>query len=402
MPRPYSLPATLALVLAVAPMSAAQEIPDEIPREFDSARAGFDASDVDTGTEVIDQLSHDLTTLAINTPIWLANHLPATMPQSGLGAGINLEGDEGGFAIGLVPLRLGLFNKFNSVGKGTELLNFEDVVPSNLPWLQLGVTGGVSFGHGVELGFDVHGIPRQIFESGDAATAKVQLLGAAASLRWRINDPKHVLPAFIVGVGGSLYLGDLQLGAGYSDTFSITETVDTPAGPQDVTVNGTYSFTGSPLMKWSLFQVAPEVRLAWKMGPIRPYVGASLGWTYGEVTGGARLSAEVTIDNMETEYGTQEINETVLHEERNDVYSTAPAKFTVRPHVGVDIMLAILAISLQLDLAVMNNDPASTDLSGAAQDYDPNAEGGLLFNEASKQSQSDSALVATLALRLNF
>ena len=207
------------------------------------------------------------------------------------------------------------------------------------------------------------------------------------------------MPAFILGVGGSYYLGDMQLGAGYSDDYTITETVDTPAGPQDVVVKGTYSFSGSPLMRWQLFQVAPEVRLAWKFGPIRPYVGASLGFTYGEVIGGARLSAKVTVDEIN---GEAVDLDPLLHEERNDIYSTTPAKFTVRPHIGLDIMIAIVALSIQLDLAVMNNDPASTDLESAAGNYDPNAEGGLLFNEASKKSQTDTALVTTVALRFNF
>ncbi|MDA1267241.1 MAG: hypothetical protein O2816_19340 [Planctomycetota bacterium] len=365
----------------------------------EAARGEFDSSQVDASAEIIEQLSHDLTTLAINTPIWLANHLPATMAQSSLGAGISLEGDGKGFAFGIVPLRLGLFNKFNQVGKGTELLDFENVMPANLPWLQLGVTAGFALGHGFEVGLDVQGIPRQIFDVGTGASAKVQLISAAASLRWRINDPRGLLPAFILGVGGSYYLGDMQLGAGYSDDYTITETVDTPAGPQDVVVKGTYSFSGSPLMRWQLFQVAPEVRLAWKFGPIRPYVGASLGFTYGEVIGGARLSAKVTVDEIN---GEAVDLDPLLHEERNDIYSTTPAKFTVRPHIGLDIMIAIVALSIQLDLAVMNNDPASTDLESAAGNYDPNAEGGLLFNEASKKSQTDTALVTTVALRFNF
>lgn len=343
---------------------------------------------------VLEQMASDISVLAVNTPIWLAQHLPATMPQSGLGAGIDLEGGGSGFSLGIVPLRLGLFNQFSQVGRGTEMLDFESLMPGNLPWIQFGVAAGFALGKGFELGFDVHGVPRSLFEAGDTVSAKVQLISASTAIRWRLNDSKYGLPAVILGVGGSFYLGDLEIGAGYSDTYTLTE--DTPIGPQDI--KGTYSFSGAPLMKWSLFQVAPEVRLAWKLAILRPYVGLGLGMTWGEVSGGAKLEAEITVD----EVAGQPQEDKRVYTERSTLYTTAPARYTFRPHVGMDLVLGIVAITAQLDLAVMSQDKVSGDVGGAAENFDPDAEGGLLYNEASKESQTASALVGTLALRLQF
>ena len=81
---------------------------------------------------------------------------------------------------------------------------------------------------------------------------------------------------------------------------------------------------------------------------------------------------------------------------------TAPARFTVRPHAGVDIDLGALAIALQVDMAILNNEQLSTDVdTKVLSDFDPNEKGGI-FGDASKKSQTSAAVVVSLAIRVVF
>ena len=90
-----------------------------------------DALKAELRTQLEAQAPQDLITelsaIPVNTPIWLSEHLPAMMAQGGMGAGIDM-GDF--FAVGVIPARIGLFNKFQDVAKGATLLGFEDKLRS--------------------------------------------------------------------------------------------------------------------------------------------------------------------------------------------------------------------------------------------------------------------------------
>ncbi len=337
--------------------------------------------------DILDRLTNDVTALTVNTPIWLAQHLPSMMAQSGLGAGIDLQDDTQGFSFGVVPLRVGLMNQFNQVGRGTDLLNLEEALPGNFPWPQFGITTGIGFGHGFELGLDVHFLP-DLDIAGEDISVSVGLVQVAGQFRFRINEAKGALPAFIIGVGGSYYGGHMEVGAGFESPY----TVETDQG----TVEGTYTFSGAPRMAWSLYAFTPELRVAWKWGPLRPFTGVGLVIADGSVTGGTRLRATATIDRVAGEEVDQD---PVVFEDRTNHYETPPARFTIRPHVGLDLVMGPVALTAQLDLAVMSQDEISADLGDAPGSFDP-GQGGLLYNQASKSSQSAAALVGTVALRL--
>ncbi|MCB9728164.1 MAG: hypothetical protein H6746_06765 [Deltaproteobacteria bacterium] len=343
--------------------------------------------------EVLARIRNDVTALSVNTPIWLAQHLPATMAETGLGGGITIGDEAGGVSIGLMPVRIGVFNQFSQVGRGTTLIGFEDALPGNLPWLQFGASVGVGLSHGVELGVDVQFIPKMDVGFGNSVRLETTMISLAGALRWRVNHAHGAVPALVIGVGGSYYGGKIAMGAGYSSDYSLT--TQTTAGP--ATIEGTYEFSGAPQASWALYQLSPEVRLAWKLGPVHPYLGFGLGFTWGDVTGGARLKARATVDRVNG----QAVNEPdVLYEEAGDLYSTEPARYLLRPHIGIDFVIGPFAITTQVALAVTNQDKLGGDLGEAASTFNPGADGGFLYNDASKSSQTSAALVATLGLRL--
>ena len=345
--------------------------------------------------EVLDTLASDLGALSVNTPIWLARHLPAMMGQSGMGAGIDLAGDGGGgFSLGIIALHMGLMNQFNEVGKGTQLLGMEASLPANLPWPQFGLTAGLGLG-GIELGADVRFIPETDLALGELISTTVGLISVSGSVRWRINEPAGPLPALVIGVSGGFHQGTMKIGAGFKSAYAVPATVP---GVGTGTVEGFYEFSGSPVMEWDLYQVAPEVRLGWEVGPIRPFIGLGAGFTFGEITGGAELTATVTVEKV----AEQTVSEDpLIHKDTTAYYTTPPAMFTMRPYVGVDIVLGIVAITAQLDLAIMTQDGLGTDLTGAAESFMP-SDGDILYNEAAKESTTSAALVTTVAARIQF
>ncbi len=345
---------------------------------------------------IIDQLSRDLGALSVNTPIWLSTHLPAMMGQSGMGAGIDLTNDGGGgFTLGLIGLHMGVMNQFDQVGKGTDMLGLEDQLPNNIPWPQFGATLGIGVGGGFELGADVRFIPETDLAMGKLISTTVGLVSASGSMRWRIVDPQGPMPAIVIGVSGGYHSGTMKIGAGFKSAYAVPATV--PGGGTG-TVEGVYEFSGSPTMRWDLFQVSPEVRLGWEFGPFRPYLGVGAGFSFGEVTGGAELTATVTVDKVN---GNDVDEDPLIHEDSTSYYSTPPAMFTLRPYVGVDLVLGIVAITAQAELAIMTQDGIGTDLTGAAESFIP-SDGDMLYNEASKESTTSAAVVTTVAARIQF
>ncbi len=336
--------------------------------------------------DVLGQLTNDVQAVTVGLPIWMSQHLPAMMAETGTGAGINLSDDAGGFSIGLIPLRLGFMNQFNDVGKGTQLVEFDKVLPGNFPWPQFGAVLGIGLGNGFELGADFQFLPKMDLAASDNVDVSVGLFSIGGSLRWRLNDANGVVPAFVLGVGGSYYQGFLAAGGGYAGPYSY----DTQAGP----ATGTFSFAGAPRVEWNLAQVNVELRTGWKLGVIRPYMGLGLGMTFGDAVGSAQVRAQATIDNV----AGQDVNQQpVFFEDRSFRFSSPAAKWTFRPHVGLDLVLGPIAITTQLDLAVMNQERVSADVQGAAGSFDPSE--NILYNEASRSSQTSAALVGTVAIR---
>jgi hypothetical protein len=345
---------------------------------------------------ILDKLSQDLGALSVNTPIWLSTHLPAMMGQSGMGAGIELSSDGGGgLSFGLIALNMGFMNQFNEVGKGTEMLGLEEALPNNIPWPQFGATLGLGLGGGFEIGADLRFIPETDLAMGELISTTVGLIAGSASMRWRINEPGGAMPAIVLGVSGGYHSGTMKIGAGFKSAYAIPASV--PGGGSG-TVEGFYEFTGSPTMEWELYQVAPEIRIGWEIGPFRPYLGVGVGFSFGEITGSSKLTATVTVEKID---GNSVDQAPLIHEDSTSYYSTPPAMFTLRPHVGFDVVLGIVAVTAQVELAVMTQDGLGTDLTGAAQSFDP-SDGDILYNEASKDSTTSAALVTTLAARMQF
>ncbi len=306
-------------------------------------------------TETASRLAVDLKQLGFNTPLWLSTHLPAMMGQSGLGAGIQLFGEETSFAFGLTPLRVGFMNKFKDVGANTDVLQFGRFLPDTVPWLTFGATLGIAFSR-FELGADIQFIPDMDLALGENIGLTVGVFSSAMAFRWRINDPNGPLPAFILGVTGGVYTGSLEMGAGFASDYSFD------ASGQEVV--GDYQLSGSPQMNWTLWQVGPELKIAWALGPVRPYLGCALGFSFGEVTGGSRVKVALNVDTV----GGQPVNaadQTTVIDDSSDVLNTDPALFTLRPFLGLDFVFGPVGINLQADFAVMNREEVGGGFGGA-------------------------------------
>lgn len=334
-------------------------------------------------------LGRDLTALSLNMPIWMSQHLPAVMSPVGLGAGSGIDDDSGAFKLGVVT-RLGLFNNFDDVGQGLELFEVQSSLPSFMVWPQVGIVAGAGLGDGFEIGADIQFLPEMDIAA-ENVNLKASLLSIGATLRWRINKSDGALPAFILGVGGAYYHGDFSVGAGYEEPYS--ETIE------GKTVTGRTRILAAPGVGWDLFQFSPELRVAWDLaGVFRPFAGLGLGLTFGGVSDRLSLRAEATIDSID---GAPVTEDPVVYDERVISYEAEPGLFTLRPHVGFDLILGVIAFTAQLDLAVTANDKADLDLEAAADSFDltdPN----LLFNEAARNSDTQASLTATFAARVQF
>jgi hypothetical protein len=342
-----------------------------------------------TETELRELLGRDLTALSLNMPIWMSQHLPAVMAPVGIGAGSGIDDDSGSFKLGVLT-RLGLFNNFDDVGAGLELFDLQSKLPSFMAWPQVGLVAGVGLGSGFEVGADIQFLPEMDIAA-EGLNLKASLVSVAATLRWRINKSEGLMPALVLGLGGAYYHGNFSVGAGYESPY--TETVD---GRE---VTGRTRIEAAPGVHWDLFQAAPELRLAWDVaGVFRPYVGVGLGLSFGTVGDRLSLRAEATVDAID---GVPVTEDPVVFEDRVMGYDAEPGLFTLRPHLGFDVLLGVIAFTAQLDLAVTANDKADLDLEEAAQSFDltdPN----LLFNEAARSSATQATLAATFAARVQF
>jgi len=338
--------------------------------------------------DIIDYMKADLTRLSVNMPIWLAEHLPSMMGPVGTGAGTNIRDESGGFSLGIVS-RLGLFNNFDDVGNGLQVVDIQGDMPSLLPWPQFGVVLGVNLGSGFELGGDFQFLPQTDISSGDVDLSAF-IISAAVSSRVRLNKADGAVPAVVLGLGASYYAGRLEAGSGYKGRYS--QTVDNQV------VEGTFEIETAPAVDWSLFQVSPEIRLAWDIGGVfRPYVGLGLGLTFGTVDDHVHVHASATLDRV----GGQDVGEDVEYNADIVSFSTDPALYALRPHVGFDLVLGIVAITAQIDLAVMGKDKINSNLGDAADSFNPD-DGNYLFNQNARDSRTQAAVIATLALRLQF
>ncbi len=110
------------------------------------------------------------------------------------------------------------------------------------------------------------------------------------------------------------------------------------------------------------------------------------------------MRAEATIDTIDG----QPVNEDpVVYEDDIVLYETDPALWTLRPHVGFDLVLGIIAFTAQLDLALMGKQEISSDFADGAGSFDT-TDPDFLFNENARSSQTQAALIATFALRAQF
>ena len=358
---------------------------------------------------VVQTLANDVSLLSENTPVWLAQHLPMMMGQNAQGSGAELGTNFGDFALGLYPIRVGLLNGFNQVGNGTEMISFDDVLPDNLPWMQFGLTAGVGLGWGLQLCADLQFVPDMDLAFGEEINVKVGMISGAVALRWRVNDALGPIPAFVIGIAGSYYHGVMAFGAGYHDEFEY-QTTQVQPGPGGINMTvegafqGSYAFEGGPSMGWDLWQVAPEVRLAWSLGPVRPYFGFAFGMTFGEVYGGAKITAtgEATFKASASvrRVGEQvSETETISYEENEaSMVVVEPSLYLMRPFIGLDIVAGIVGIALQVDYAITSMDPIEEDFSTVGSSFSD----GLLFSEASKGSVLSEALLASLSVRFIF
>lgn len=351
--------------------------------------AGWAANARAQGTDsqqIQERLGNDIKSLVVNMPVWMSSHLPAMMGFSGNGAGIDMDRDGGDFSIGLTPIKLGVMNQFSQVGAGTEIIDLESLLPGLFPWPQFGLNFGIGLGAGFEIGGDFQFLPELDLNPATGLTVSTFAIAASLGVSWRVNEAEGALPSFSLGVSGSYYHGYIEVGVGFSETYE--HEVDRPGGGTE-TVTGSWAFNGGPRFSWDLFQVAAELRVAWDLEVFRPYVGFGFGFNFGDTTGEAEFDASATLADT---------GETVTFNEKVS-YSTPAASYLVRPLLGFDIVVGIVAINLQMELAVLMQDNLNLDLGEAAGSFDPTQE--VPFNKA-KESQTSAAFVTSLGLRFQF
>ncbi len=352
--------------------------------------ASHAASPGEIESEIVTGMKNDLTALSVNLPVFLSQHLPALMAPVGIGAGAGIGDEAGGFSFGLLA-RVGLFNNFDDVGAGLSIMDVQPALPSLLPWPQLGVVLGVNLGSGFELGADIQFIP-PMDVSGEGIDLHAELFGAALTARWRVNQASGAIPAFIIGVGGSYYGGRFEIGKGYTAPYA--ETMDD--GTQ---VAGHVAITSAPGVGWSLFQISPELRVAWDIGGIfRPYIGCGVGFGFGTVSDHVNLRATATVDTVNGQAVSQA---PVAYDEAVASFETKPALYALRPHVGFDLVVGIFAFTAQLDLAIMGKDKIDSNMDAAVENFlndDPN----FLYSQNARNSQTQAAAILTFATRLQF
>ncbi|MCA9517694.1 MAG: hypothetical protein KC635_22295 [Myxococcales bacterium] len=350
---------------------------------------GAGVSRADTSDELYNLVRDDLTALGVNLPVWMSQHLPGVMGSSGLGAGIELSDSSGGFSLGVVA-RMGLLNNFKDVGYGLELIDIRSEMPDLVPWPQIGIVAGFSLGHGLELGADIEFIPDMDI-AGDNVDLHAGLISVAGSLRWRANHAEGLVPAVILGVGLGYYGGTFELGAHYESGYS--ETVD------GHTAVGTYTANAAPGTSWHIFQVAPELRIAWDIGGVfRPYLGFGVGFSFGNVADHAHVRATLTVDTIDG----QPVNQDpIVYDDDIVLFETSPALYTLRPHVGFDLVLGIFALTVQAELAVMGADKIDGNFSSAAGTFDVQDD-NYLYSKSSEGSQSNAAAILSVAARFQF
>lgn len=349
----------------------------------DAARAQTTADDLRA------LIADDLTAIGVNLPVWMSQHVPSVMAPVGIGAGSGVDDDSWGFSLGVLT-RLGLFNNFDDVGHGLTLIDLQPELPSLLPWPQFGVVAGLNLGGGLELGADVQFVPKMDIAARDISL-QASLLAVSATLRWRINKPDGLLPAFVLGLGGGYYDGFFAIGAGHEELYS--ETVE------GHTATGRVRIDTAPGAHWSIFQASPEIRAAWDLGGLfRPYVGFGVGLSFGTIGDRLSVRAEATLETID---GQPVDEDPIVYEDDLVLYETSPALWTLRPHVGFDLVLGIIAFTAQLDLAIMGKEEIDDDFAEGAGSFD-STDPDFLFNANARDSQTQAALIATFALRAQF
>ena len=361
-------------------------------------------------TEQYGLLTSEVSKLPKDLASWLGQHLPGTMSSSGMGSGINLS-DDMSLSLGIIPIRMGIFNQFaktfyslTSTDSGalssfgvSEFLR-ERTPPSAL-WPQFGASVGLGLGLGIEVSADVQFIPNLNVTLLDVVDVKVGVIAASGAVRWRINDPWGPLPALSIGVGGSYYKGSMTLSVGGADAVPIPplpDAPDMPAGLPQIDnwdLSASYAFEVVTELDWTLYQINPEVRLAWEFGPFQPYLGFGFGLSFGEVTGSATVSAQVDILATSSSGAQESFSESfrVNTDDDEGPQPVKPAAYTLRPHVGFDINLGLFAITAQVDFAVM------VDNEDELFSTTPNID-----DVNKRDAGTPVAVVATIAARVQF
>ncbi|MGB0591051.1 MAG: hypothetical protein ACPGU1_15355 [Myxococcota bacterium] len=346
------------------------------------------------------QLVTGLEMLPINTAQWLARHLPATMPMVGLGAGFDQE-DGFGLGIGIIPLRLGFFNQFDRVfadfkneeepGTGGPFEYIADMAPALMAWPQFGLTVGGSM-HFFEVAAEVHVLPEMDLTLVEGVEFSAETFSAAGSIRFRINDPWNFVPAFIIGCSGGYYTGSMMFSARMADNLPLTENLSVEVLGETLAIEGSYAFHSVTNVTWDLYMVSPEFRMAWAIGPFKPFVGFGVGFTFGEIIGEADVSTFVELTAVGGEIiGDEGMNPTQSEKSSVDVYKPAP--YVVHPHVGFDLDLGLFAMTAQVELAVMFD----------SEEEFSNANAGAIMSDAtSKGATTSVAIVSTIGARIQF
>ena len=346
------------------------------------------------------QLITGLEMLPVNTAYWLARHLPATMPMVGLGAGF---GHDDGFSFGasIIPVRLGFFNQFDKVfadfkneeepGAGGPLEYIADMAPALMAWPQFGANVGVSM-HFVELSAEAHVLPEMDLTLIEGVEIAVETFSASASVRFRINDAWNFLPAFIVGCSGTYYSGSMMFAARMADSLPLTDNLEVEVLGETLGIAGSYNFRSVTNVSWDLYMVNPELRMAWEIGPFKPFLGLGVGFTFGEIIGEADVAAFVALTAVGGEIlGDQEMNPTQSEKSSVDIYEPAP--YVVRPHLGFDLDFGLFAMTAQVELAVMFDSEDEIAQANA---------GEVLSDATSKDAATSVAIVSTIGARIQF
>lgn len=335
--------------------------------------------------QTLERVLSDFGLLMGNGPIYLASRLPSLASVGMHEPTMNLRG-LGDFSIGLNLANVGLWSGFDQVGTGMEFVQFEDKLPPILP----APVVGASFRFGVLDDLDV-GVRINFFpdfeQKPNGLIIGAGMLDAGLSVRYRAVEANGGVPEVWVALAGNYFSGRLLVGKDFDLPFDFS-------ADDGTRVAGNLNLSGAPVLGWDLWQVSPELRVAWKLGWFHPYFGVAADLTFGHIDAGLDIRIKITL--TEPEKAEESAKELVT------LATQQPALFSLRPVLGFQFALSehfhlVLEGQASLTFNPQPNQALDPEIKGILDNSSKADE--MLYNTTAAGSLAPVSFTASLGIR---